>query len=1094
MRFLRTHWPWWLVVGLLAAGLARVRLDVEVLNLLPTDLPAVRGLKIYQGQLANGRELMVTVRGRDAEETERAARAVAEALRARRELVASVVWQPWWQEGPARAAEWLAFLWLNQPPEVVAGLTNRLAGTNVVGTLARTREALGTSLSPLEIARLSYDPLDLAGVPQGAMLAAGGGGRGTDFFASEDGTFRVLFVEAAEGLAGYRECAAWLGKIRKVAAGAGIGEVELGFTGRPAFVAEIAAGMEGDMRASVAGTGLLVAAMFWLAHRRWLPLLWLLAVLGLTLLGTLAAGGLIFGTLSVVSLGFAAILLGLAVDYGLILYQEARSHPGATIEEVRRAQRPGIVGGAVTTAGAFAALNAGGLPGLAQLGTLVAIGIVLAAAMMLGVFVRPLGMLQRGAGRAGEGGGGRDKGGTNRPTLWATGLFGVLVVAGLSWRWPVWDASAAALRPRASEAYAAMEAVRSHLQGRAEPLWLVVTGRTEAEVAARMREAEEALKRLVASGVVKSFSLPRDFWPTPGRQEINRPLLAGVAERETELRRAVLAEGFTGQAWGLTEAMLGVWRGAAGGSGVFWPTNEMSRWVLGRFAARAEGTCVALGLVEVPAGSAGRVLREWPGALGERGIFLSGWELLGLALAEHVRGRLWPVMGLMVGLVGLALWLTFRRWLEVALGFLCLGFSVTGLGAIMGLMGWSWNLLNLMALPLLLGAGVDYGLHVMHALRRTGGDVGEARATVGRALMLCAATTVAGFGSLAWASNAGMASLGRVCAAGVAVTYLVAVYLLPTWWLRLGGVGGGEGLSRSAGMKVAGPSVLYGAWGWRVARGIVGVVPRGLLRWIAGVSGLAYWAVAGHRRAVVRGNLSPVLGGGGKGGSAVTRQLFREFGMKLADLWRFEAGLPMKKLMNRQVGTEHLAAARASGRGILLVTIHLGNWELGAVPLAELGVKLLVVTLAEPGTGLTELRSAARGRLGVETLVIGEDMFAFVEIIKRLEAGGVVALLVDRPPATGAVAVEFCGRELRVSSAAAELARASGCVVLPVVVPRVGTGYETQVLPAVIYDRRELGERSARVRFAGEIVRAFEPVVRQYPEQWFHFVPIWPRG
>jgi predicted RND superfamily exporter protein len=62
--------------------------------------------------------------------------------------------------------------------------------------------------------------------------------------------------------------------------------------------------------------------LFWLTHRRWLPMLWLLTLLALILGATLALGGLVLGTISVVSMGFAAVLLGLAVDYAVVHYQE----------------------------------------------------------------------------------------------------------------------------------------------------------------------------------------------------------------------------------------------------------------------------------------------------------------------------------------------------------------------------------------------------------------------------------------------------------------------------------------------------------------------------------------------------------------------------------------------------------------------------------------------------------------------------------------------------------------------------------------------------------------------------------------------------
>ena len=107
------------------------------------------------------------------------------------------------------------------------------------------------------------------------------------------------------------------------------------------------------------------------------------------------------------------------------------------------------------------------------------------------------------------------------------------------------------------------------------------------------------------------------------------------------------------------------------------------------------------------------------------------------------------------------------------------------LSTVMVLAGWSWNLLNLMALPLLLGAGVDYSIHMQLALRRHAGQLGTVWRSVGRALALCAATTVAGFGSLSFSSNAGMASLGQVCSVGIAAAFVTSVLLLPAWWRRV---------------------------------------------------------------------------------------------------------------------------------------------------------------------------------------------------------------------------------------------------------------------------------------------------------------------
>src|SRR5262245_1125011 len=102
----------------IALGLVRLRFDTEVLNLLPANSPAVAGLKLYQKYFSNARELVITVRAPTAEIAESAARIIATRLRRETNLITSAVWQPPWLEHPEQAAELIAYLWLNEPPQV----------------------------------------------------------------------------------------------------------------------------------------------------------------------------------------------------------------------------------------------------------------------------------------------------------------------------------------------------------------------------------------------------------------------------------------------------------------------------------------------------------------------------------------------------------------------------------------------------------------------------------------------------------------------------------------------------------------------------------------------------------------------------------------------------------------------------------------------------------------------------------------------------------------------------------------------------------------------------------------------------------------
>lgn len=1124
------RWWWALLAVAVGLGLCRLRFDVDILNLLPPDEPTVQGLKLYQEHFTNARELVLTLRAPEAERAERLAAALAARLRRQTNLVAGVTWQPPWMEDPSQMAEMLGCVWLNQPPEVFATLTNRLASDHLKSTLTQTKEVLATSMSPMDVARRAFDPFDLLDLPGLTNFSGLSSGQGQQMFASAEGTFRMLFVQSSVDLTSYRSCDRWLKSIQKVVEGLRAEPapeewkgVVIRYTGRPVFVREIASSMQHDMSGSVAGTSVIIALLFWLTHRRWLPMLWLLTLLGVILGATLALGGLVLGTISVVSMGFAAVLLGLAVDYAVVHYQEALAHPQLSVPEIRRAIAPSILWAAITTMSAFLVLNLGGLPGLGQLGTLVAIGVGLAALVMVMIYLPPLFPGRRTPPR------GRvpprwwtyfvppqaapaqepaplSAGQESRTALVLTGLVLVASTVVLCFQRPGLDKSGKALRPQHTEAEAALDEIKSEMGLPPEPLWLIIAGRQEADVYRRLEVAEGWLEGAVSNRIIGRYLLPTALWPRAEFQAANRATAAVLGEQGSLLREAAAREGFTSNALVLTEGLVRTWARAGASRGVLWPTNEVSQWLMKRFVARTPDAWLVMGLI-YPATNRVEIasLAELSARLSENQAFLSGWELLGSTTLKRVRAKLWQVVTPMVALVLASLWFAFRRATEILLGLAVLLLSGVFLLATMAVAGWSWNLLNLMALPLMLGTGVDYTIFIQLALRRHGGDLGLVRRSIGRALMLCGGTAMAGFGSLAWSSNPGMASLGKVCAVGIGANMLISVFLLPAWWLRGTGIrrqetGAGSDLSRDAqparsrstlDARPSTPSSFYRAGLWRVGLAVVRVLPAGLLKGGCRIIAEIYYLLQRQRREVVVQNFLPVLGGDRTAAARAARRVHRNFAAKLVDLWRIESGVPVRDWLTVPGGLEIIRTAHQRGRGVLFITLHLGNWEHGGLLLNQVGIELTVLTLAEPDDGLTNLRIELRRRCGVETLIIGEGSFAFVEVIKRLQAGAALAISLDRPPVHGGVPVEFFGRRFEAPPAAAELARASGCALIGVTIVRRPAGYAVKVLPEFTYDRKALGQREARRELTQQILRAFEPEIRDDIDQWYQFVPIW---
>lgn len=109
-----------------------------------------------------------------------------------------------------------------------------------------------------------------------------------------------------------------------------------------------------------------------------------------------------------------------------------------------------------------------------------------------------------------------------------------------------------------------------------------------------------------------------------------------------------------------------------------------------------------------------------------------------------------------------------------------------GMSQLLGVMGWldiPLNPANMIVLPLILGIGIDNGVHVMHDFRRQRGPYRISRSTAG-AVLVTSLTTMVGFGSLMIASHRGLQSLGRVLTIGMSCCLVSSLVILPailTW-------------------------------------------------------------------------------------------------------------------------------------------------------------------------------------------------------------------------------------------------------------------------------------------------------------------------
>jgi KDO2-lipid IV(A) lauroyltransferase len=242
----------------------------------------------------------------------------------------------------------------------------------------------------------------------------------------------------------------------------------------------------------------------------------------------------------------------------------------------------------------------------------------------------------------------------------------------------------------------------------------------------------------------------------------------------------------------------------------------------------------------------------------------------------------------------------------------------------------------------------------------------------------------------------------------------------------------------------------------------------------------------------VASNFETALGLAPDAARRMAREVFRQYGRTTVDLWRLRRA---PELAPRMTTLEHDAAALRAlvrgGRGFLLASAHVGNWEMGAAALRAVGLPGAVLGQPELDPAVHAMRIAIRERLGVESIDIGSTVGTALRVRAAIDAGRVVALAVDRAYAEDAITVPFFGRPTPFLRSPALLARFCECPLLPCFFLRNSDGtYRGRLAAPLEADTRLVPDDDA-ARLMGEVARAVEDVIREEPSQWFNFYRYW---
>ncbi|MCK4513175.1 lysophospholipid acyltransferase family protein [bacterium] len=189
---------------------------------------------------------------------------------------------------------------------------------------------------------------------------------------------------------------------------------------------------------------------------------------------------------------------------------------------------------------------------------------------------------------------------------------------------------------------------------------------------------------------------------------------------------------------------------------------------------------------------------------------------------------------------------------------------------------------------------------------------------------------------------------------------------------------------------------------------------------------------------------------------------------------------------------QSLVAARAlaklaSERPAILVTAHIGHWELGGALVALTGHPVAIFVDRHPDDRVTELFNSIRRKTGSTVVPIT----AFHRLFRELKRHHLVAIAGDRAVTGQGIRIQYFGRDYLAPDGYAALARRVGALIVPTFCIRQPNGlYDFRTGPPFappVTDDEDADVRSCVIRMMGLV----EDEVRRYPEQWYVFRPAW---
>ena len=810
-----------LILGALSAFLiTRLQFQSDVLNLLPGNAPRTQALVKFLKEFGSGDSLFIVLERKSGGEVDPLipfAEGLAECLMETGEFTEMI------GRVDAEGKEKMARLFLRKallylPPEDLRAVESRISDRGIDEQVRLLKARLSSMFSsPLA----AYDPLDLLALfrknlPLPPSLAEADS-QGTLISADKK---MILLIGRPKGSApdvDYDE--RLVRKVQNAETAARRAWAQKGGPSAAPLLDDLKVGLTGGFIQALDDSRLIkkellwnfsislfaVLALIFISFQTRLCLFYAFFPLLISPLLTLGLFSPFLGRLSEATGAFSAIILGLSIDFIIILYSRylEERHGGmelsAALEKSMITTGPGIFTGAVTTTAAYYALMISDFRGVRELGLLTGTGILVSLACAFFLFPALVTWRERKnpetAGRMRlvfSWGLERLSNFSLKKSLLVLILTGALTLVSLPWALRVTlDNDPQRLRPENQPALELQMRVQEKMEEGLETMILLASARN-AEEALEVQDAwRKNLEKGISSGLpISRYESLASFFPPLSRQRRNlewmksRSREAFDPDRVTRrLQDALSREGLRTESFQPGLKALGEM--LANRELLAWGQAEASplQRITDRFLKKQGDSFLSVAYVHLRRDFWDHSqARGWVDSLqkSNSATIVTSPKLVQKELEGLMTRESWKIILLALVAVGLLIYLDFRSWPLTAVSLLPVVLASLWTLGIMGALQVRLNFMNLIVFTMVLGIGVDYGVHVLHrGLQSSPERLGCELERVNRGVVLAALTTLAGFGSLVTSSYPGLQSMGAVALMGVGFSLLLALTLVP---------------------------------------------------------------------------------------------------------------------------------------------------------------------------------------------------------------------------------------------------------------------------------------------------------------------------